>query len=430
MGDLDKLSGELNSWKEIASFLGVNVRTAQRWEGERGLPVRRFPGDKGRVAADVERLVEWQHKSLHGRLPPWRDLRFVQRYALAATGIALVLAAALILDVVRPRTTGTPAAGRFEFRTLIVNDDAGHELWRRNFPDPFLPEAYWSAASGRTLWFGDIDGDGRIETVFAYHPAAQGQVGTTLLCFGADGREKWHFTAGRPVSDQVETYDGVYSGADFVVADFGPRFGRMAVITSHHLTGHPNQVAAIDGRGSIRGEYWHSGHLDSVAVSNVDEDGIPEILLAGVDNARQAATLVVLDAGRISGASDESGTKFQLRGFEEAREEAVLWFPRTGVNRVTELYNIARNVRPDGQGYAVYVQEKLDDPGAAVIYTLAHDLSLVRWKMSDRLQALHAALRREGRLDHDFDPNGADALRVIAQRATDSRALPSPERSR
>ncbi|MGA3025276.1 MAG: hypothetical protein ABSF98_10925 [Bryobacteraceae bacterium] len=416
MADSEKWGGELNSWKEIASFLGVNVRTAQRWEGERGLPVRRFPGDKGRVAADVNQLLAWQEKPLHGRLPWWRDLRLVQRYALAATGLALALAAALIQNVVRARTTGIPAAGRFEFRTLIVNDAAGHELWRRNFPDPFLPDAYWSAASGRTLWFGDIDGDGSIETVFAYHPAARGRTGTTLLCFGADGREKWHFTAGRPVSDEVETYDGVYSGTDFVVADFGPRFGRMAVITSHHLTGHPNQVAAIDGHGRVRGEYWHSGHLDSVAVSDVPKDAVPEVLLTGVDNARQAATLVVLNAGRISGASDAAGTKLQLRGFEKAREEAVLWFPRTCVNRLTELYNVARNVRPHGPGYDVYVQEKPDDPGAAVIYTLAQDLTLVHWKMSDRLQALHAALRREGKLDHDLDPDGADALRIMIRR--------------
>ena len=32
----------------MANHLGVNVRTAQRWERERGLPVRRLPGRSGR----------------------------------------------------------------------------------------------------------------------------------------------------------------------------------------------------------------------------------------------------------------------------------------------------------------------------------------------------------------------------------------------
>lgn len=40
---------ELGSWKEIAHHLGVNVRTAQKWERERGLPIRRIVGARSRV---------------------------------------------------------------------------------------------------------------------------------------------------------------------------------------------------------------------------------------------------------------------------------------------------------------------------------------------------------------------------------------------
>lgn len=39
----------LNSWKEIAAYLGRGVRTVQRWENELGLPVRR-PRAKHRSA--------------------------------------------------------------------------------------------------------------------------------------------------------------------------------------------------------------------------------------------------------------------------------------------------------------------------------------------------------------------------------------------
>ena len=37
-------SSVLNSWKEIASYLGRSVRTVQRWEREFGLPVHRPAG--------------------------------------------------------------------------------------------------------------------------------------------------------------------------------------------------------------------------------------------------------------------------------------------------------------------------------------------------------------------------------------------------
>jgi hypothetical protein len=44
----DVSTGELGSWKEIADYLKINVRTAQKWEQERGLPVGRLQGTKGR----------------------------------------------------------------------------------------------------------------------------------------------------------------------------------------------------------------------------------------------------------------------------------------------------------------------------------------------------------------------------------------------
>jgi len=51
---------ELDSWKEIAAHLDVNVRTAQIWEKERGLPVRRLPGNYGRVFARLDEIQAWK----------------------------------------------------------------------------------------------------------------------------------------------------------------------------------------------------------------------------------------------------------------------------------------------------------------------------------------------------------------------------------
>ena len=51
---------QLTSWKEIAHHLGVNIRTAQRWERERGLPVRRVPGTRSRVNAEAASLDAWK----------------------------------------------------------------------------------------------------------------------------------------------------------------------------------------------------------------------------------------------------------------------------------------------------------------------------------------------------------------------------------
>ncbi len=55
----------LRGWKEISTYLGISVRTAQRWETEFGLPIVRVPTDKhAGVAARRVELDAWFHENL------------------------------------------------------------------------------------------------------------------------------------------------------------------------------------------------------------------------------------------------------------------------------------------------------------------------------------------------------------------------------
>jgi Tol biopolymer transport system component len=54
------IAERLDSWKEIASFLGRGVRTVQRWEREEGLPVHRLEhARRGSVFAYRHELTNW-----------------------------------------------------------------------------------------------------------------------------------------------------------------------------------------------------------------------------------------------------------------------------------------------------------------------------------------------------------------------------------
>ena len=54
----------LNSWKEVANYLGRGVRTVQRWEQELSLPVRRPRGkSRSAVIAFKTELDLWLHES-------------------------------------------------------------------------------------------------------------------------------------------------------------------------------------------------------------------------------------------------------------------------------------------------------------------------------------------------------------------------------
>lgn len=56
----DSCPDVLNSWKEIAQYLGRGVRTVQRWESNLGMPVRRPHGrSRSSVIAICTELDEW-----------------------------------------------------------------------------------------------------------------------------------------------------------------------------------------------------------------------------------------------------------------------------------------------------------------------------------------------------------------------------------
>jgi hypothetical protein len=60
----------LNSWKEIAAYLGRGVRTVQRWEHDLALPVRRPRGkDRSAVIALKSDLDKWLQDTPHREEP-------------------------------------------------------------------------------------------------------------------------------------------------------------------------------------------------------------------------------------------------------------------------------------------------------------------------------------------------------------------------
>ncbi len=60
----------LDSWKSIAQYLDRDIRSVQRWERDRGLPIHRLPGQKGgAVFAYEHELDEWLRSGRLGADP-------------------------------------------------------------------------------------------------------------------------------------------------------------------------------------------------------------------------------------------------------------------------------------------------------------------------------------------------------------------------
>ena len=403
---------ELSCWKEIADYLGVSVRTAQHWESERGLPVRRFSGEKGRVGADAAELDRWRQAN-HAKPRWWSSARFLRIWAGAATAAIVIAGAGYLLSTRK----GPPARFHHEFESLVVTDEQGRELWHKTFPETFdrltTPQgllAYHKA------WFGNLDGDGRVELLYTYSPASVETTGETLFCFSHDGREKWRFAPGGTVATRQGAFPRSYNGIAFRLLPPERDGTRRIVLTVHHSPRFPNQVAVLSHQGAVLGEYWHSGHLGLMELADLDGDGNPEILMAGISNGYKAATLLVLDPSNLGGASYEEDADYQLQGFGLGREKARILFPRTCINRKFYQYGVPGQLIVQGDSIEVRVSEKLTSPGeseAVVFYRLSRKLELTGVVVADGFKAIHRELEAAGRLDHSLTEKEISKLRHL-----------------
>jgi hypothetical protein len=71
----------MSSWKEIAQYLGKGVRTVQRWERERGLPVRR--SGRGLLLAIPKEIDSWVRTQYQTPEAPADELTRLRREVAA-----------------------------------------------------------------------------------------------------------------------------------------------------------------------------------------------------------------------------------------------------------------------------------------------------------------------------------------------------------
>jgi len=125
----DARGRRLESWKEIAAYLGRDVTTVRRWEKHEGLPVYRLLHHKlGSVYAYAAELDAWRDKRAPTAATDAPDVRQVSevvrtgahaRTVAALAALALALVAGLIW-LVRERTAIQPASANGGIRSIAV----------------------------------------------------------------------------------------------------------------------------------------------------------------------------------------------------------------------------------------------------------------------------------------------------------------------
>lgn len=444
----------LDSWKEIAYHFRVTVRTVQLWEVERGLPVHRKAGPKGRVYAFRDELDTWnashpaefeaggntitldrtgdhpaaevyppsiapaphtavQRPRFPGQWPRWG-------WVAVATLLVVVVSSAAFAAKERARKSFATLEATEQ--TLRGLDREGRTLWTFAWPGPYHA-AFARISDPLQPLVADLDGDGENEA-YVWHQVelseGRPEHDATLYAFGAAGDIRWTFRVPDRIRTARREYDPPYAGRTIktVRYDGGRKRGLLAV-ASHHVY-HPSRVMLLSADGALIREYLHSGHIHTSLVDDLDGDGLDEIYALGITNTHSSCDLVVLDPDTMGGASAEA-PNYQL-DYVDSKRHVILgvekrrWvLPRTALSMALEPYSGPGMIRRDGNTLIVTaVEGQLSLPmGVASYFRLTPELDLVASGVSDNFAQQWNERWKAGVLQRPFSSAELEILNEI-----------------
>jgi hypothetical protein len=342
----------LTTWKEIASYLDVTIKTCKRWEEDRNLPVYRFKQSlKSRVYAYEQELDDW-HKnqgiSQNSKRRKIKKKLFDRKkifYALIfPVALCLVLTFLIIL-----RKNVEPNSFFIQDGKLIVNNRSGRFLWdydpqKSNLCDyedyklhydhkikNLDEENYFSDWNFPLIKIKDINADGHNEVLFSVQ--TDDDSGENLICLDYHGHELWTFEPGREIKFGEKIFSNDYSIKGFDTVDFEQDGEFEIVIFSNHNDDFPTQVTVFNSKGRQIGEYMNAGRIMDYITHDLNGDGIKELILGGMNNEYTMGCVIVFDSRNIHGISPQLEKKYLNTGLEEGTQLHYLLLPRTDVDK-------------------------------------------------------------------------------------------------
>lgn len=398
----------LDSWKEIAEYLGRDVRTATRWEAQ-GMPLHRVPGGKGSsVFAFTNDIDAW----MAGRTSDAEPLPAApvpvsstdasaptsrRRLALAGIGTLAILTTAGLAAGIWSTPPVDPSI-RVSATPLEITVAAGAAS----------PRAIhrFDSAAGATLVsrtparVGDLDADGQPDILAAVsyyeRPGDRSVHRGELLHLSPSGDMRWRFA----FDDVLRVGDSTVAGP-WALSDWqaGPRGARPRIaVAAHDFVWWSSLLAIVDSKGARQSTFFNPGWIESVLW--LDEN---RVAFGGFNNPRNEAMAAILDANNADGQGPgTAGTPFNCLNCASAAPLFYATLPRSELNLLTaSRFNRAHISVVTGRMVAMTTElEGTTSAAATAIYEFDVDARTVRARYSEGYWDAHRRLELEGRLTH------------------------------
>jgi tetratricopeptide (TPR) repeat protein/TolB-like protein len=340
----------LESWKEIATYLGRDVRTCRRWEENLGLPIHRLDGSpKARVLAYKDEIDWWLDAKLHehdsGAAPaspagsPGRDAArmFGPRLPFAVSALrrwyALVgFTAVMAVGVLGLRMASNsrpfavpdgenPAIAVLPF--VNATGDDGLNYLRESVPDHLIRDLQRSADRLKVFTFRAV----------------------------TDGLRRLNLDHGAPLTPEEMTAVMGRLGAGWIVVGSFDRSGSK--IRVHY------EIRAAGPRGQVRSDQVPGLEGEMAAVEGRVADGVRRAFDVPTSAAPEAFALCSIQATRLYEAARAAERKYVVDGDAESLKKTIDLFTQArdadpgcplaylGLGDAYQLWYAQEDARPD-----------------------------------------------------------------------------------
>ncbi len=417
-------TGELNTWQEIADYLGISKREAQDREKENGMPIHRLPGKKSRVWAYRSELDEWKAQAEDSGttsnaagdslrqpevspVPPVNDESAIQKSQVArraVLGLVGTAATAIGASVLfRPRVRRVERAV-LSGNLLTALDGTGGTVWTHRFPGTLQPQTDGDNPGWRVQVL-DLEGSGNpgVLAICNYlpEPSASRPMSDELFYFGPEGRIRWTYSLRPDLIDfNGKPIEPVWRFSHLITVPHGNEQTLWAGV--QHGWRWPGCVMRFDAAGSPSIQFANSGFVERLC-RLMRPDG-EFIAVSGESNAFDRACVAVLGINDPPSRSPEGGAKrCTFANAPSGSPRDYILFPTTEMVAAMDApYGNANQAYATNDGGLVVEVWAARNPTTLFLYEFSAATEPKSVMPSGSCPLFHRRLEQEKRLNHSW----------------------------